>query len=49
MKGLHMMGMMFALLCLVCGAMAESNEWPIPKFKDVSVHDPSIIRAEDGT
>ena len=49
MKGLRMMGMMFALLCLVCGAMAENKEWPIPKFKDVSVHDPSIIRAEDGT
>ena len=49
MKGLRMMGMLFALLCLVCGAMAENKEWPIPKFKDVSVHDPSIIRAEDGT
>lgn len=49
MKDLRMMGMLFALLCLVCGAMAENNEWPIPKFKDVSVHDPSIIRAEDGT
>ena len=30
-------------------AAEEGDEMPIPKFKEVSVHDPSVIRAEDGT
>ena len=50
MKGLRMIGLFLALLGLMaCGALAEETEKPIPKFKEVSVHDPSIIRAEDGT
>ena len=40
---------LLALLWMACGALAESGEMAVPKFKDVSVHDPSIIRAEDGT
>ncbi len=35
------------LLCLGMGlAFAEENERPVPRFKEVSVHDPSVIRAE---
>ena len=49
MKGLRMIGWLLALLCLSIGGMAESGDLSIPKFKDVSVHDPSIIRADDGT
>ena len=49
MKGLRMVGLLLALLGLMMGsAWAEETEKPIPKFKDVSVHDPSVIRAEDG-
>ena len=33
----------------VPAAAEEGDEMPIPKFKEVSVHDPSVIRAEDGT
>ena len=40
---------LLALLMLTSGALAESGEMAVPKFKDVSVHDPSVIRAEDGT
>lgn len=45
---------LFILLCLclaVCHApAAKAAEAPgIPSFRDVSVHDPSIIRAADGT
>ena len=38
-------------LCLPAWAMGETvpnTELPIPKWKDVAVHDPSIIKAEDG-
>ena len=49
MKGLRMAGLILALLGLmILSAAAEETEKPIPKFKDVSVHDPSVIRAEDG-
>lgn len=38
------------LPCLAFGApRAIAEQPPIPAFRDVSVHDPSIIRAEDGT
>lgn len=37
------------VLCLPGVAVMEENEMlPIPSFKNVSVHDPSIILAEDG-
>ena len=49
MRSCYMLGIILLLLCLACGAAAEESELPIPKFKDVSVHDPSIIRTEDGT
>ena len=35
--------------CLLTGAAAAEEMPPIPKFREVAVHDPSIIRAEDGT
>ncbi len=38
-------------LCLPAWAMGETvpnTELPIPKWKDVTLHDPSIIRADDG-
>lgn len=45
-----------ALLCagmLVLGAagtaLAGNRDLPVPKYRKVSVHDPSVIRAEDGT
>ena len=45
-----MAGLMLLLLtALPAAAWAEGDALPIPKFKEVSVHDPSIIRAEDGT
>ena len=45
-----MAGLMLLLLtALPAAAWAEVDELPVPKFKEVSVHDPSIIRAEDGT
>ena len=49
MKGLRIAGNLLALICLVSASLAESGEKPVPKFRDVSVHDPSVIRAEDGT
>ena len=35
--------------CLLTGAAAAEEMPPIPKFREVAVHDPSIIRAEDGS
>ena len=39
------------LLCLLpcTPGQAENSSLPEPKFKEVSVHDPSVIRTEDGT
>ncbi len=47
----RMFAVMLALLLLggTVAAEAGNAELPIPKFRDVSVHDPSVIRAEDGT
>ena len=46
----RLVGLMAALMGLMIGTcLAEGGEKTIPKFKDVSVHDPSVIRAEDGT
>ena len=40
------------LVCLLTAgaspALADNTELPIPKFRNVAVHDPSVIRAEDG-
>ena len=45
-----------ALLCAALlglasagSALAGNRDLPIPKYRKVSVHDPSVIRAEDGT
>lgn len=43
-------GIMTALMITAAGAgCAENRELPIPRFQDAAVHDPSIVRAEDGT
>ena len=41
----------FLLLCLLpyTPGQAENFSLPAPKFKEVSVHDPSVIRTDDGT
>ena len=40
----------FILLLPAAGpACADNGDLPVPKFKNVSVHDPSIIRTADGT
>ena len=36
-------------LLLAGAALGDNAALPAPKFKEASVHDPSIIRAEDGT
>ncbi len=48
MKKLTALVLLLALLCS-CAALADNASLPAPKFKEVSVHDPSVIRAEDGT
>ena len=49
MKAMRGLLTLMILLGLVSTAMAEGYDLPIPRFKEVSVHDPSVIRAEDGT
>ena len=36
-------------LLLSSAALADNTDLPEPKFKEVSVHDPSVIRTPDGT
>jgi arabinan endo-1,5-alpha-L-arabinosidase len=36
-------------LLFSCTALADNSSLPAPKFKEVSVHDPSVIRTDDGT
>lgn len=43
------LALLAALLCFAFSAGAESASLPEPKFREVSVHDPSIIRVSDGT
>ncbi len=38
-----------AAMLLLSGAAADNADLPEPKFKEVSVHDPSVIRTGDGT
>ena len=46
MKGICLV---LCLMMLLGCAPAQAEEMPsIPKFRDVSVHDPSIIKADDG-
>ena len=41
---------LLALLLLLTGAaLGDNAALPAPIFKEVSVHDPSVIRTEDGT
>lgn len=49
MKKLYKIVLLLMAVCLLGTAQAEEPDMPVPKFKDVSVHDPSVIRAEDGT
>ena len=43
---------LLALLCLICLTLAlpafAAESLPLPKFKNANVHDPSVIRADDG-
>lgn len=42
--------MLGCLLLATAGSAAASNrDLPVPRFRDAAVHDPSVIRAEDGT
>ena len=45
------LAMLLAVLMMLAGGtgMADNAELPVPRFRDVSVHDPSVLRAEDGT
>ncbi|MBQ8160354.1 MAG: glycoside hydrolase family 43 protein [Clostridia bacterium] len=49
MKWFHLTGLMLMILCLSLLGTALAEDLPIPRFRDVSVHDPSVIRAGDGT
>ena len=40
---------LLVVLLLAGTALGDNSALPAPKFKEVSVHDPSIIRADDGT
>ena len=40
--------MMIIAMSLAAGTAEKNAERPVPQFRDVSVHDPSVIRAEDG-
>jgi len=39
-------GLLAVLLCV--NASAGNRDLPVPEYSDVSVHDPSVIRADDG-
>ena len=41
--------LLVSLLLLSGAAFADNRSLPEPEFREVSVHDPSVIRAEDGT
>ena len=49
MKKLICIGFLLSVLLLSCAALADNASLPAPKFKEVSVHDPSVIRTDDGT
>ena len=38
-----------ALMMTAGSAAAANRDLPVPRFRDAVVHDPSVIRAEDGT
>jgi len=48
MKKLCFLLFLFIFL-LPCIVLSENSTLPAPKFKEVSVHDPSVIRDSDGT
>ena len=49
MKKLLCLGFLFTVLLFSCSASGDNASLPAPKFREVSVHDPSVIRTEDGT
>lgn len=49
MKKLIHVVLLLSVLLLSCSSLADNASLPIPKFKEVSVHDPSVIRTDDGT
>ena len=44
-----MLCLLFLLVLFPAAVRGENASLPIPKFKEVSVHDPSVIRTQDGT
>lgn len=48
MKSLLLLGLAALLLLPASAWAAETPSWPVPEYRNVSVHDPSILRAEDG-
>ena len=49
MKKICCLALLAVFFCLACPVHAENTDLPAPKFGEVSVHDPSIIRVPDGT
>ena len=49
MKKLILMAVLLAVLLFSCSASGDNALLPAPAFKEVSVHDPSVIRGQDGT
>ena len=47
-KMIGILAILTILLTAAAGTAETSAERAIPKFRDVSVHDPSVIRADDG-
>lgn len=43
------MAAMVLMLAATGAGCADNGDLPIPKFQDAVVHDPSVVRAEDGT
>lgn len=53
MKSIRAAGLFLTVLCILLSlsgfASGDNAALPAPEFKEVSVHDPSVIRAPDGT
>ena len=49
MKKKFFLVLMLSVLLFSCAVLADNSSLPAPKFKEVSVHDPSVIRTDDGT
>ena len=47
-KLVRWMALALCMVLMVSCAAADNSELPIPKFTNIAVHDPSVIRADDG-